>query len=281
MSEEMHRFGHEAMATHFQLMFSHVEKLIANGVAQTVFADIDRLEKELSRFVPYSDIAEINRAEPGVAVPIQAACMDCLNFGKMVWESTNGAFDITIGPLFRLLREPDGSPRKVSKAERLKTMESIGFQHLEINVEEMTVTKHAPGMSLDLGAIGKGYALDQAVFNLKEYEIDNALLNAGDSTVLGIGKLAGHDGWPVRAGQGAPVLLKNQALSGTGFMYQGAHIIDPRLGKAVNVDRQIRWSIAPNATLADALSTAFMVMTKKEIDSFCSSHPDIQVIFLR
>ncbi len=282
MSLQIFRFGHEAMATHFQFLIEHEDNLLANGAAQAVFRDIDRLETELSRFVPYSDIASINQAPVGQPVPVQAACMDCLAFGKMVWEQTSGAFDVTIGPLFRLLREQDSGGRKISKAERAVAAASMGFQHLELDEANFSVTKHAAGMSLDLGAIGKGYALDQAAFLLRgEHEITNALLNAGDSTVLGIGHMGEHPGWPVHAGQGSPVVLENNALSGTGFMHQGAHIIDPRTARTVNIERELRWAIAPNATLADALSTAFMVMNRKEIDAFCKQQPSIRAVFLK
>ncbi len=282
MSQQIFRFGHEAMATHFQLLIEHEDNLLANGAAQAVFHDIDRLETELSRFVPYSDIATINRAPVGEPVPVQASCMDCLAFGKMVWEQTHGAFDVTIGPLFRLLREQDTGMRKVSKAERAAAAASMGYQHLELDEASLTVTKHAEGMSLDLGAIGKGYALDQAAFLLRdEHEITNALLNAGDSTVLGIGRMGDKSGWLVHAGQGEPVILENNALSGTGFMHQGAHIIDPRTARTVNIERELRWAVAPNATLADALSTAFMVMNRKEIDTFCKQQPDIRAVFLK
>ena len=278
MSREIFRFGHEAMATHFQLLLPHEDKLLANGAAQAVFNDIDQLEKELSRFVPYSDIATLNRADVGEPIPVQAACMDCLMFGKMVWESTQGAFDVTIGPLFRLLCEPDGTPAKPTKAQRAEAASKVGFQHLEIDPDAMTVTKHAPGMSIDLGAIGKGYALDQAAMTLlNDHEINDALLNAGDSTVLAFGSMPGRDGWQVRAGHEV-VTLHDQALSGTGFQHKGAHIIDPRTHRAVDVSRHLRWSIAPNATLADALSTAFMVMTQKEITAFLSNHPDVRAL---
>ena len=278
MSREIFRFGHEAMATHFQLLLPHEDKLLANGAAQAVFNDIDQLEKELSRFVPYSDIATLNRAEVGELVPVQAACVDCLAFGKMVWEATQGAFDITIGPLFRLLCTPDGPPSKPTKSQRAAAAASVGFQHLEIDPEAMTVTKHVSGMSIDLGAIGKGYALDQAAITLRsDHEINDALLNAGDSTVLAFGSMPGKEGWPVRAGNEL-VTLHDQALSGTGFQHKGAHIIDPRTHRAVDVSRNLRWAIATNATLADALSTAFMVMTQTEIAKFLTSHPDVRAL---
>ena len=91
--------------------------------------------------------------------------------------------------------------------------------------------------------------------------------------------MPGHEGWPVRAGGPEPFLLRDEAVSGSGFQIQGAHIVDPRTAKLVDMRRIIRWSVAPNATLADALSTAFLVMNKKEIAAFVRKYPDVRVIF--
>jgi thiamine biosynthesis lipoprotein len=92
--------------------------------------------------------------------------------------------------------------------------------------------------------------------------------------------MPGHDGWLVRAGAPEPFLLQNEAVSGTGFDVRGAHIIDPRSARLVNLRRIIRWAVAPNATLADALSTAFMVMNRREINAFTRRHPDTRAIFV-
>ena len=142
-----------------------------------------------------------------------------------------------------------------------------------------TVTPLADGMMLDFGAIGKGYALDQAWIDLETHGVKNALLNAGDSTVLGMGELPGRGLWPVNAGDGEPIRLKNEALSGTGFIYKGAHIVDPRKTKMVSLKRHFRWAIAPQAVVADALSTAFMVMEKDEVLAYCKRFPEVRGIF--
>lgn len=281
MKPGLHRFNHEAMATRFELIIAHEDQLIANGAAQAVFADFDRLENELSRFIPYSDIARINAAAAGEPVHVDAACLDCLGYGQEIWRETGGAFDVTVGPLYAVLRHPDGHPRKPVKQDFESAKTRVGYHLLHIDQENAVVTPQVSGMGIDLGAIGKGYALDQALFTLKEWEIENVLLNAGESTVMGLGSYPGQDGWPVRAGEGAPFVLKNNALSGTGFMYKGAHIVDPRTARLVDTSRVLRWAIAPNATLADALSTAFMVMNKKEIAAFEKAHPEVQVVFLQ
>jgi thiamine biosynthesis lipoprotein len=281
MSASVHRHTHEAMATRFELHLVHEDPLIANGAAQAIVRDIDRLESELSRFVSYSDISCINRAVAGESVRVDAACMDCLCFGRDVWAATGGAFDFTIGPLYEILRNPDGTPRRPGAEELSAATARCGCQHLDIIPEEMTVRPRVDGMRLDLGAIGKGYALDQAVFVLKEWGIGHALLNAGGSTVLGIGSMPGAEGWPVHAGGEEPVILRDNALSGTGFQQKGAHIVDPRTARMVDTRRILRWAIAPNATLADALSTAFMVMSKREISRFCQEHPGVSALFFR
>lgn len=264
------------MATRWEFYIVHEDQGYAASAAHAAFDDVDRLENELSRFRPWACISRINAAEAGQAVAVHEAALDCLSYGKEIWAQTAGAFDVTIGPLFAALRGPDGMPRKVPREELDAARARCGYQHLEINAEEFTVTPKVPGMSIDLGAIGKGYALDQAAILLREdWGITDFLLNAGDSTLLGSGSAPGRDGWLVRAGGPEAFLLKNEAVSGTGFMVQGAHIVDPRTARLTDIRRLIRWSRAPNAALADALSTAFMVMNKKEIQTFCASYPEV------
>ncbi len=276
----LHRFSHEAMATRFELTLVHEEAAVAAAAAQEAWDDIDSLEQELSRFISYSDIGRLNGSEAGRVVDIHEAAMDCLTYGKEIWEQTGGAFDVTIGPLYAVLRNRDGSPRKASKEELAEAKAHCGYHLLDLDPEEFTVTPRADNMYIDLGAIGKGYALDQAALLLKEkHGIANALLNSGTSTVLGMGSMPGQDGWLVRAGAPEPFALHNEAVSGSGFQVKGAHIVDPRTAKLVDMSRIIRWSVAPNATLADALSTAFIVMTKKEIAAFCRQYPEVRVIY--
>ncbi len=277
---ELHRFSHEAMATRFDLTLAHPDAGEAAFAAQDVWDDIDQLEQQLSRFIPYSDISRINGSDAGTLVDVREAAMDCLSYGKDIWEQTGGAFDVTIGPLFQVLRWPDGAPRKAPPEEVEEARARCGYHLLEIDPEEFTVTPRADNMQLDLGGIGKGYALDQAADLLRErHGITNALLNAGTSTLLGVGSMPGAEGWLVRAGAPEPFALRDEAVSGTGFQVKGAHVIDPRTSKVVDLRRMIRWSVAPNATLADALSTAFMVMNRKEIAAFCRRFPDVRVIY--
>jgi thiamine biosynthesis lipoprotein len=130
-----------------------------------------------------------------------------------------------------------------------------------------------------LGAIGKGYALDQAAVVLADWQIPRALLNAGTSTVLAIG-----EGWEVgigsewgRAAGMEKIVLNNESLSGSGIEVQGQHILNPRTRQAATT-HLAAWAVAPGAGLSDALSTAFFVMPTGDVQRFCAEHPGVEAM---
>jgi len=279
-ARQIYQFGHAAMATRFELHLVHHHAGEAAQAAEAVWDDMDRLEQEISRYVPHSDISRINGSPAGRVVLVSEAAMDIVSFGKEVWEQTNGAFDLTIGPLATALVWPNGFAREATRGELAAARARCGYQHLVVDQEEFTVIPQVDDMLLDPGAIGKGYAVDQAAHLLKEdWGMTDFLLNAGTSTLLGVGSMPEGEGWSVTAGSPVPVWLKDEALSGTGFEIKGAHVIDPRTAKLVDISRVIRWAVAPTGALADALSTAFMVMNRKEIAKFCAAYPPVRAIF--
>lgn len=279
-AKQIFQFAHAAMATRFELHLAHHDASEAAQAAEAIWDDMDRLEQEISRYIPHSDISRINGSPAGRVVLVREAAMDIVSFGKEVWEQTNGAFDLTIGPLATALVWPNGFPREATREELAAAQARCGYQHLLVDQAEFRVTPMVDDMLLDPGAIGKGYALDQAAHLLKEdWGMSDFLLNAGTSTLLGCGSMPESEGWSVTAGSPEPFWLRNEALSGTGFEIKGAHVIDPRTAKRVDVSRVIRWAIAPGGALADALSTAFMVMNRKEIAKFCAAYPTVRAIF--
>lgn len=276
------RFSHEAMATHFQIVFADPElpPASAQSVAQGIFAEIDRLEAELSRFKSTSDVWRINGLRAGESVHVDFATMDCLMLAKAVHAETGGAFDPTVGAMMQVWRNQDGTPRQPSEQELSALRARVGLHLIDLDEASMTVSVRSDFMQLDFGAVGKGYALDQCVRLLEESEVGGALLNAGESSLLAWGDAVTPSGWPVRLHLDdiTPYHLKEAALSCSGFEVKGGHLMDPRTGTPVPIKETRSYVKAPTAALSDALSTAFMLMDAADIQALCSRLPGVDWI---
>jgi thiamine biosynthesis lipoprotein len=271
------------MATTFDVIINHADadETYAAQAAQAVFQEIARLEDDLSRFRATSDIYRLGQLKAGECILVGMAAWDCLSLAKAMHQETNGAFDITIGPLMNLFVTSEGEPRQVSKEVLDQAKQIIGSHRFDLDEESMRVTVHATEMIFDLGAMGKGYALDQAADMLEDWKIFNFVLNAGDSTILAIGAPFGKDAWSITLGGGEKrTPLSNRAVSGSGFAVKGAHIMNPRLFAPVPIKKRRTYALAPTAALSDALSTAFMVMEQEEIEALCARYEGVEALEL-
>ena len=139
-----------------------------------------------------------------------------------------------------------------------------------------------PPCLFDLGGIGKGFALDRMAAILVEWDIASALLCASRSTLLALGPPPDQQGWPVCFGppeNPRRIHLADRAIGGSGTAVQGRHIVDPRTGRPAT-HRFRAWALAPTAAMADAISTALMVMDDAEIADFCRRRPELEVFVL-
>ncbi len=242
------------MATTFKVTVVHADPLYARQAAAAALAELGRIEGRLSRFVETSDISRINRLERGHQTVVQLDTFECLSIGLAVARETGGAFDVAYG-----------SAGPWSAGPRF-----------ELNSERHSVRVLADGVRLDLGGIGKGLALDRMAAILADWDIAAARLDASTSTILGIGSPPGEEGWPITFGPERDLRrarLRNRAFSGSGTAVHGRHIIDPRTKRPVQ-GRFRAWAAAPTGARADALSTAFMVMTETEIRNYCRRHAE-------
>jgi thiamine biosynthesis lipoprotein len=275
----MKRFSHEAMATTFEVIIVHEDERYARQAAIAAFDEVDRLEQVLSRFRENSDVTRINSLPAHQPLQLGLDTFECLKIAKRIYTETNGAFDITIGSLLKCWRSDDGSPRSPSPKEIDLARLHTGTNLLQLNEAEHTIKLLTGGVQIDLGGIGKGYAVDRVAELLRDWSIDVALISGGYSSVLALDAPPGKKGWPLTMTNPtgkkeilARPFLQNRALSGSG-MQKGGHIIDPRTVKPVD-GRIAAWSSAPDAATADALSTAFMIMGLDEIKQYCSLHPN-------
>jgi thiamine biosynthesis lipoprotein len=275
----VHRFGHEAMATVFEVFIAGKDEGYAGQAARAAFDEIDRIERLFSRFDPSSELSRVSRLGPGESLPVGVETVHVLGLASFVQIETGGAFD----PNYRAAAARAGRGRPASP--RLLTA-LLRIEHTGGGFEVVRPAKPAKSaaLDLDLGAVGKGFALDSARLVLDDWGVANVLLHAGTSTALGTGPGPAPDGarpgWPVGAGATAGraagpgrVLLRNEALSGSGTEVKGGHIIDPRTGRPARGHRAA-WATHPSAAAADALSTAFMVMRTAEVARFCARHPE-------
>ncbi len=272
----IHRFEQHAMATAFEVILAGDDALYAAQAAEALFSEIHRLEDELSRFRPTSDIWRLAQLRAGESLNVSLAVWDCLSLAKAVHAETEGAFDITVGPLMHLWRAEDGSLREPDPELLEKARGAVGSHLFDLDEDGFRVTVHADHMVFDLGGLGKGYALDQASVLLADWGFADALLNAGDSTLLALGNAPGEQGWTITLAEGARALtLQDAAVSGSGFQVKGAHLMDPRSLRPLPLRPQRSFAQAPAAALSDALSTAFAVLEPEAIQALCARHPGV------
>jgi len=248
------------MATAFRLTLVHADPGYARQAGGAALAELDRIEARLSRYVETSDISRINRLERGQETVVQLDTFECLRIALELQQETGGAFDVAYG-----------SPGPWSAGPRF-----------ELHAATHAVRVLADGVRLDLGGIGKGFALDRMAAILADWDIPAALLAASTSTLLAVGSPPGEDGWPIAFGPEANpqrVRLKNRAFSGSGTAVKGSHIVDPRTKQPAK-GRLRAWAGALTGAVSDALSTAFMVMAEAEIRDYCRRHPEVSAYWL-
>ena len=152
---DAHHFSHEAMATVYELYIVDEDEDYARAGAQAAFAEVDRLELEMSRFLSNSDISRLNAAEVGETVDLGLDTFECLRRAREMHEKTGGAFDISVGALYACWLDEDRRLRQPSEDEIEQAHELTGMKHLEIDDEDFCAKVLTKGVQFDLGGSGK------------------------------------------------------------------------------------------------------------------------------
>jgi thiamine biosynthesis lipoprotein len=283
---DVHRFAHQAMATTFEVIIQYEDRSYAQQAAKAVFDEADRIEEHLSRFLETSDVTRINHLPAGQPAQLCLDTFDCLRTSAEISAQTGGAFDITVGFLVDCWVDKEKKMARTPSPEELRfAWEHTGMDLILLHEPTHAVALIASPVRVDLGAVGKGYAVDRMAEMLREWSIDRALIHGGFSSVLALDAPQGMAGWPVtlshpndRRRTLARVSLKGVSVSGSG-LEKGRHTIDPRTGEPAE-GKIATWSIAPDAARADAISTAFMVMTPNEVSDYCADHPQVRGLLI-
>jgi len=256
----VHLFNHSAMATHFQVRIADEEKRYAEQAAQAAFTLADNLESKLSRFRADSEISQIARLAVGEKLRLTEPVLACLRSAQKMEFATRGAFAITAAAL---------------KTQPTKPLWALVDKEFSIRCD-------SGRLEFDLGAIGKGFALDRMAEVLNEWSCPAFLLLAGGSSILAGEAPAGSPGWDCGLGEDRSskrYWLKHVSLSGSGLAVKGQHILDPRTGMPA-AQRNRTWALTTSAAESDALSTAGMILKEMEITEILQRHPD-WLVFLQ
>lgn len=253
------------MAATFGILVCGAEPEVAAQAARAAFEELDRIEREISRFIPTSDTGQVGRLVAGQSLRVGDDLFECLKLSIQVHRETFGAFDPTAGVWKDARQDRDRQSR---------------MNFVRLDVENHSVQVLGDAVELDFGAIGKGYGLDRMAAILREWGIAAALLHGGQSTALAL--VDPLRPIPHRLTIRHPLdpekvigrlTLTEGALSGSAQALHGGHIFDPRTGMLASRWAGA-WAYAPSAALSDALSTAFMAMSQEEIADYCRTHAD-------
>jgi thiamine biosynthesis lipoprotein len=275
--DEPRRFEYEEphMGTKFRIVLYAPEQSTADRAARAAFARVAELNRIMSDYLPDSELMRLckrSESKPAGPVKVSDELFFVLAKAKGVSELSEGAFDVTIGPVVRLWRQAR-KDRQLPDADVLKgALARVGYKNLELDAKGKTVTLKVPGMLLDLGGIAKGYAADEALKVIEQNGISSALVAASGD--IAVSKAPpGRDGWRIDiaplpgARERRQLLLVDAAVSTSGdaeqFVEIGgvrySHIVDPRTGIGLPGRRSVT-VVARRGIEADSLTKMASVL---------------------
>jgi thiamine biosynthesis lipoprotein len=286
----------KAMACQFQVFLNagqHVGDLEAGVDALDL---VTALEDQMTVYRDHSEISRINTKAAIQPCVVEPRLFGLLQRCVALFEETGGAFDITAGPLVKLWGFHVRQGAFPATEQIQATQAIVGSQHLELDPETLSIQFGKPGIELNLGSIGKGFALDRCAEVLESADIDDYLIHGGHSSILARGSRLAETppGWivalrhPLRPDKRvAEIRLQDKAIgtsgSGNQFFYHHGkrygHVLDPRTGRPAQGVLSAT-VLSPNAAQADALATAFFVLGVEAARAFCEDHPELGAIFL-
>lgn len=289
------RLARRAMATSFEVVLPFGTPY-ALEIGADAFALLDDLESQLTVYREDSEVSRLNRLAPARAVAVEATLFELLWLAARISQETGGALDVSAGALIKAWGFFKGPRRVPSDAERQEALARTGMHHVELDEARRTIRYRRSGLEINLGAIGKGHALDRVAAHLHtRWNRRTCLLHGGYSSVYAGGTAPGEPrGWPVTIRHPwdterrlATVYLRDGALGTSAATFQHVeyngrklgHVLDPRTGWPAEGIASAS-VLAPTAAEADALSTAFFVGGLELAKRYCEAHAGIGAVLL-
>ncbi|MGH7200050.1 MAG: FAD:protein FMN transferase [Planctomycetaceae bacterium] len=284
------------MGVPFEIVLYAPNEAAANTAADAAYARIEELDDLLSDYDPDSELSRLSRSsEHGRPVEVSEELLFVLSRAVELSKRSNGAFDVTVGPVVKLWRTARRTKRMPMETDLKEALQRVGWRHVQIDRDAGTVALIKPGMQLDLGGIAVGYAADEALRVLKEHGITRALVDgSGDISVsdpppgrdgwrIGIAALTEPDARPTRF-----VQLKNAAISTSGDAFQHveidgvrySHIVDPKTGLGLTTRSSVT-VIAADGLTADSLASAVSVLGPERGLELIEKTPGAAALFVQ
>lgn len=285
--------SHNAMATDYTIVAYGNDRDYLAEVINQAFEQIDRLDEQMSNYKAESELSRINREAYRHAVLIEPGLFHLIQDSVRYSQETDGAFDITVGPLMKAWGFFRGQGRQPSRRELADVLKHVGYQHVKLDPTSRTLQFDAEGIELDLGGIAKGYAVDQAVEILRENHVSSALVSSGTSSIYALGAPPGERGWkvtlrdPYEANKVGDVLfLRNFSMSTSAnyerfFRIDGrtyGHIMNPHTGMPVQGTLTTA-VLAPSTCQSDALTKPAFILGVAGMRTYLDAHANLTVMF--
>lgn len=262
------------MGTEFAIVLYSPRQELAERAFAAAFDRIASLDRVMSDYISDSELSKLSRSAPTTAPsPVSDDLLTVLTASNALSHQTDGAFDVTVGPLTKLWRRAhrrgEFPAADLLEAARAAT----GYQHLKLDQRAKTAELLVPHMRLDLGGIAKGYAGDEALRLMVALGVTRAIVNAGGDVVAG-GPPPGESGWRIgvasleRDAEPSRFLrVANCAVATSGDLWQYveidgvrySHLLDPKTGLGLTTRSNVT-IIAPSGITADSLASAVSVL---------------------
>jgi FAD:protein FMN transferase len=267
-----HEFIEPHMGTRFKVVLYAADAETAKLASKAAFARIAELDGIMSDYRPSSELMQLCAKAGGDSVRVSEDLFVVLEKALAVSRNSDGAFDVTVGPVVRLWRIARRTQQLPDKDALARALALVGYQNIKLDAKNRTVQLLKPGMQIDLGGIAKGYAADCALAVLKQHGIARALVAAGGDIAVGAPP-PDAEGWkigiqPVEGGEPRRyLLLKDAAVSTSGDFEQYvvidgkrySHIVDPKTGLGL-VGRMSVTVVARNGLTSDPTTKTVCVL---------------------
>jgi thiamine biosynthesis lipoprotein len=281
---------HYAMGAVFEIVAYRTNPTQASQAMDHAFQEIDRLEQVMSIYKPASELSRLNRTAHLQAQAVTPDLYQVIQESLHYSELSEGEFDVTAGPLAERWKAVGRGEQAPSPAEEKRLRCGVGYRQLEL-IPPNRIRFHSSRLAVDLGAIGKGYAVDRTAAVLRSCGIECALINSGGSTFYAMGSPPGQSGWLVHlcdpsAHVDPHVLLNENSVSTSqqtppsllGLPSFG-HIIDAVAGEPLKSATAVS-VVAESATASDALSTAFLLMGPAKGRDLVKRLPNVAAVWV-